>query len=314
MKIGVVGTGLVGGACANACVLRGVGTELVLVDHNPDLAMAQAEDIFHATPFAQSMPVRAGSYDDLQGCGIVMVAAGVNQKPGESRLDLLKRNADIFRRIVPDIIKAAPQAILLIATNPVDIMAHLATEVALENGIAAHRVIGSGTILDTARFRALLARHLGISSHSIHAYVLGEHGDSEMLHWSGVTVGTVSLPVFAADMRVALTDAVRDEIDLGVRQAAARIIRGKGATYYGIGAGMARIAKGIIENEQAVITCTQLHPDIEGIKNVAMSLPVIINAQGVTHIVHPILTENERQELARSAEILRHAADAIGCR
>ncbi|QQG36732.1 MAG: L-lactate dehydrogenase [Micavibrio aeruginosavorus] len=314
MKIGVVGTGLVGGACANACVLRGVGTELVLVDHNSDLAMAQAEDIFHATPFAQSMPVRAGSYDDLEGCGIVMVAAGVNQKPGESRLDLLKRNADIFRRIVPDIIKAAPQAILLIATNPVDIMAHLATEVAQESGIAAHRVIGSGTILDTARFRALLARHLGISSHSIHAYVLGEHGDSEMLHWSGVTVGTVSLPVFAADMRVALTDAVRDEIDRGVRQAAARIIRGKGATYYGIGAGMARIARGIIENEQAVITCTQLHPEIEGIRNVALSLPVIINAQGVAHIVHPALAGNERQALARSAEILRHAADAIGCR
>lgn len=313
MRIGVVGTGLVGSACANACVLRGVGNELILIDHNGDLARAQAEDILHATPFARSMPVIAGDYDDLAGCGIVMIAAGVNQKPGESRLDLLKRNAEIFSNIIPKIVSRAPAAILLIATNPVDIMTHLATQVAVNQGIAPNRVIGSGTILDTARFRALLAAHLGVSSHSVHAYVLGEHGDSEVLYWSGAAVGTLPLPAFSTDRQRPITNDIKEKIDIGVRQAAARIIKGKGATYYGIGAGMARIASGIINNENAVLTCSQLHKDIEGISNVVLSMPVILNASGVVDTLSPVLDDVERAQLQKSAYAIKQAADMIGC-
>jgi len=313
MKIGVVGVGFVGGACANACVMRGVGTALTLVDHNPDLAVAQAEDILHATPFARSMPVTAGNYADLEGCGVVMVAAGVNQKPGETRLDLLKRNADIFRTIIPQIIKAAPDAILLIATNPVDVMTHLVTNIAREYGVASSRVIGSGTMLDTARFRALLGQHLGVSSHSVHAYVLGEHGDSEVLHWSGAAVGTIPLATFAADIRCSVTEDVKARIDEGVRCAAAHIIKGKGATYFGIGSGMARLAKAIIEDENALLTCSQFHADVAGVADVTLSLPAIINNRGVAHIVPPPLIDTEHAALARSAAILREAASAIGC-
>lgn len=311
MKIGVVGTGLVGSACANACVLRGVGTSLILVDHLPDLAVAQAEDILHATPFARAMPVEAGSYSDLTGCGIVMIAAGVNQKPGETRLDLLKRNADIFNLMIPEIIRYAPDAVFLIATNPVDIMTHLVTQIAAHHGIPQNRVIGSGTILDTARFRALLAKHLGVSSHSVHAYVLGEHGDSEVLYWSGATVGTMALPVFSADRDRPITNEVTEQIDKGVRQAAARIIKGKGATYFGIGAGMARIASGIINNENAVLTCSQLHRNIESIENVTLSMPVILNATGVIDILMPILDKEEKEKLQRSACIIREATDQM---
>ncbi|MCB1537658.1 MAG: L-lactate dehydrogenase [Alphaproteobacteria bacterium] len=312
MKIGVVGTGFVGSACANACVLRGVGTGLTLVDHNPDLAAAQAEDILHATPFARSMPVRAGGYDDLAGCGIVMIAAGVNQKPGETRLDLLKRNADIFADMVPRIIGAAPGATLLVATNPVDIMTHITTKMAEVAGLSPNRVIGSGTMLDTARFRALLGQAFGVSSHSVHAYVLGEHGDSEVLHWSGASVGTMSLGDFATETGTALNAALRKRIDDGVRHAAARIIKGKGATYYGIGAGMARIAKAIIEDENAVMTCTQRHTCVAGVENVSLSLPVIINAGGVARVLTPRLDKDEETDLARSATILREAATQIG--
>ncbi|MBU6234307.1 MAG: L-lactate dehydrogenase [Alphaproteobacteria bacterium] len=313
MKTGVVGVGYVGSACANACVLRGVGTGLVLVDHNPDLAVAQAEDILHATPFARAMPVTAGEYADLHDCGVIIVAAGVNQKPGETRLDLLKRNADIFRGIIPQIIRAAPDAILLIATNPVDVMTQLASDIARAEGVPSHRVIGSGTMLDTARFRALLAQHLGVSSHSVHAYVLGEHGDSEVLHWSGAAVGTIPLATFAADTGKAISSIIRQDIDDGVRRAAARIIKGKGATYYGIGSGMARLVKAIMEDENALLTCTQRHRQVCGINDVSLSLPAIINAGGVTRVIVPPLDQQETADLARSAEILRNAAEAIGC-
>lgn len=312
MKIGVVGCGQVGSASAYACVLRGVGTELVLIDRDADFAVAQAEDILHATPFACAMRVRAGDYGDLTGAGIVMIAAGVNQKPSETRLDLLKRNADVFAEIIPQVLNAAPEAMLLIATNPVDIMTHLAADIsAKSHNHPRERVIGSGTILDTARFKALLGQHLGVSSHSVNAYVLGEHGDSEVLHWSGVTVGNLALPDFAAQVGSVVTQSIRHEIDDGVRKAAYRIIKAKGATWYGIGAGMARIAQAIQDDEQAVLTCAVLSPEVEGISNVTLSLPQIISACGVERSIYPNLSVEEKQTMHASAEILRNAADAL---
>jgi L-lactate dehydrogenase len=256
MKIGIVGCGHVGSASAFACVMRGVGNELVLVDNDPALAVAQAEDILHATPFAKPMAVSAGSFNALAGCGIVMITAGAAQKPGETRLDLLKRNTDIFASIIPEILTAAPGAILLVASNPVDIMTHITARFAAEQGLEPGRVIGSGTILDTARFRTLLAGHLGVSSHSVHAHVLGEHGDSEVLNWSGANVSNINLANFASQLNRPFTGQVKQQIDEGVRKAAYRIIKGKGATWFGIGAGMARIAKAIVSDENSVITCS----------------------------------------------------------
>ncbi len=312
MKIGIVGCGQVGSSSAYACALRGIGSELVLVDKNADLARAQAEDILHATPFAAAMPVCAGNYGDLSGAAIVMIAAGASQKPGETRLDLLKRNADILGGIIPSILKAAPDAILLIASNPVDIMTHMAASIAAEHGVARGRVIGSGTILDTARFRALLAQHLGVSSHSVHAHVLGEHGDSEVLHWSGATVSNLPLADFSKQMERPVTPAFKEEMDEDVRRAAYRIIQGKGATWYGIGAGMARLAESILRDERAVFTCSAYHEKIEGVGPVTLSLPAIVSAKGVEKIFYPQLDDDESAALKRSAEILREAITSIG--
>lgn len=307
MKIGVVGCGHVGSASAYACVLRGVGTQIVLVDRDEALARAQAGDILHATPFAAPVPVSAGDFSDLEGAGIVMVAAGVAQKSGESRLDLLRRNADVFADIVPKILKSAPGAILLIATNPVDIMTHRAARIAG----TPDRIIGSGTILDTARFRSLLARHLGVSSHSVHAHVLGEHGDSEVLHWSGANVSNVPVAGFAAQVDAPVTEAVRREIDDAVRCAAYRIIEGKGATWYGIGAGMARIAQAILDDERAVLTCSALVKGIGEKGDVTLSLPHVIGAGGIVRTIYPELDANESAALARSATILGELVDQL---
>ncbi len=188
MKIGVVGTGQVGSAAAYAMALTGAATEIVLVDHDPALARAQAEDIAHAVPFASATRVSDGGYPALAGAGIVVIAAGVPQVPGETRLDLLGRNAAVFRDVIARVLDAAPDAILLVASNPVDVMTQVATRL---SGLPPARVIGSGTILDTARFRWLLGQHLGIAPQSVHAYVLGEHGDSEVLAWSSARAGGV---------------------------------------------------------------------------------------------------------------------------
>lgn len=312
MKIGVIGCGNVGSSSAYACALQGIGSELVLIDRDENLARAQAEDILHATPFTATMPVRAGDYTALAGAGIVMIAAGANQKPGETRLDLLKRNADILGTIIPQILKTAPNAILLLANNPVDIMTHMAASIAERQGVARSRVIGSGTILDTARFRSRLAQHLGVSSHSVHAHVLGEHGDSEVLHWSGAMVSNLPLADFSRQMGLPITDTVKSDMDDAVRRAAYRIIQGKGATWYGIGAGMARLAQAILRDERAVFTCSAYHENVEGIGPVTLSLPTIISGQGVEKILYPQLTTDESAALKRSADVLRTAIDSIG--
>lgn len=314
MKIGIIGCGQVGAAAAYACVLKGVGTEIVLIDRNRALAEAQAEDILHATPFSSPIPVRAGDYDDLHGAGIVVIAAGAAQKPGESRLDLLKRNADIFSGIVPKIFDAAPDAVLLIASNPVDVMTQMVASIAqTSHVIPASRIIGTGTMLDTARFRALLAAHSGVSSHSVHAYVLGEHGDSEVLHWSGAMIGTISLANFAAQVDAPITQQIKDRIDEGVRRAAYRIIQGKGATWFGIGAGIARLAKAVIGNEHAVFTCST--PTFNILPNglpVSLSYPRVINRQGIVQTLVPEMDEAEKAALLTSAGILAEAAAQIG--
>lgn len=308
MKIGIVGCGNVGSAAAYACLLKGVGTELVLVDHNADLARAQAADLLHAAPFAYPLSVRAGDFADLSGAGIVILAAGVGQKPGETRMDLLKRNAAVFADIVPQIGRAARDAILLIATNPVDVMTQVAGRFF---PAGPGRVIGSGTILDTARFRALLAGHLGVSPHSVHAHVLGEHGDSEVLHWSAATVANMPIADFAAQAAAPVTAEVRARIDHGVRRAAYEIIQGKGATWFGIGAGLARIAQAILDDERAVITCARLLPEVEGVKDVVLSLPSVVDRTGIARTLTPVLDASEAEALRRSARTLRDAAEGV---
>lgn len=306
--VGIVGAGLVGSAAAYAIALSGIAGRIVLVDHAPALAAAQAEDIAHATPFASSTVVEAGGYDRLSGSEVVIIAAGVNQKPGETRLDLLARNTAVFTDVVGQIRHHAPGAILLVATNPVDVMTEITTRL---SGLPASRVIGSGTILDTARFRSLLGHHLHIAPQSIHAYVLGEHGDSEVLAWSNARAGSVAIRDFAAQIGAAITDQVRDQIDTGVRRAAYRIIGGKGATNYGIGAGLMRITRAILRDEGAVLSVSIRTANVCGIRDVALSIPRVITRAGVTADLMPSLDAQETEALTRSARLLKDTQDAL---
>ncbi len=309
MKIGIVGCGFVGSTACYAMVLQGVGSEFVLVDINRKVADAHAQDILHATPFSHPARVHAGSYEDLVGTEIVVVAAGVSQKPNETRLQLLERNAQVFEDVIPQIRRYAQDAVLLIATNPVDIMTQIATRI---SGLPPERVIGSGTILDTARFRALLGEYLGVSPQSVHAYVLGEHGDSEVLVWTEARVGGVSVFDFAEQIGRPINDEVKRQIDEGVRFAAYKIIEGKGATYFGIGAGIARLVRAILNDERAMLTVSALNEEVEGVPQVALSLPRIVGRQGITATLPVRLGKEEREALRKSAEILKQSATEIG--
>ena len=311
MKIGIVGTGQVGATAAYSMMMRRVGSELVLVDRNADLAAAQARDIFEASPFADPVRVRAGEFADLEGARVVVLAAGANQKPGESRLDLLSRNAAIFSEIVPAVLAATPNPIFLVASNPVDVITQIVTTIAGRGGIAPEQVIGSGTILDSARFRTLLAMHLSLSPAYIDARVLGEHGDSSVLHWSGATSGNLGLEALARQMGRSLNADDRSRIDAGVRGAAHAIIKGKGATWFGVGAALARMAQAIEVDERALITCSILTRDVEGVRDVALSLPRVLGAAGVVQTILPDLDAEERAALKRSAAILKAAADGV---
>lgn len=308
MKVTVVGAGMVGASAAFAMVMRGAASEVVLVDRNRALAEAQAQDILHATPFAYPARVAAGDWADTAGSGVVVLAAGVSQKPGETRLELLSRNEAVFADIVPRILAAAPDAVLLVATNPVDIMTAITTRL---SGLPAGRVMGSGTILDTARYRALLGEFLGISPKSVHAWVLGEHGDSEVLCWSSASVGAITVQALAEQHGRPLTDADRRAIDQGVRGAAYKIIAGKGATWFGIGGGIARIVQAIAADERAVLTVSALTPEVEGVRDVALSLPRVVGRNGAGDALWPDLDADERAALRRSAEVLKAAGEGL---
>lgn len=308
MHVGIVGAGMVGSAAGYALALSGRAARITLVDLNADLASAQAEDIAHAVPFVSSTVVTAGGYEALAGCRIVILAAGVSQKPGETRLELLERNTEVFRAVLSEVLRHAPDAILLVASNPVDIMTDVTQRI---SGLPPGRVIGSGTILDTARFRSLLGSHLTISPRSIHAYVLGEHGDSEVLAWSNAYAGSVPIDAFAAQVSAPITAEIRDRIDTGVRRAAYRIIQGKGATWYGIGAGLSRIVQAIGQDEQAVLSVSVVTETVAGVRNVALSLPRIVGAEGVGSTLSPSLSEGEEAALTASAELLKGTAEQI---
>ncbi len=312
MKIGIVGSGMVGATAAYALVMSGVGRKIVLVDANHLRAEAEADDIYHAVPFAHPLEIHAGDYADLAGSRVVIIAAGVNQKAdGETRLQLLERNAKIFAEIVPQILLSAPDAILVVATNPVDVMTHLTARFAAEHGVSSSRIIGSGTMLDTARFRTLLGRHVGVDPQHVHGYVIGEHGDSEVLTWSLATVAGIPLKEFCHQRGITLDETVRQQIDQGVRNAAYHIIKGKQATYYGIGSALARIVDVLLHDQRAILTICTPVKEIVGVKDVTIALPHLVSGDGVVEMFPLPLSEDENTKLYRSASIIRQIIDDL---
>ena len=311
MKVGVVGAGLVGGTAAYAMVMSGVGREIVMVDVSRERAQAQADDISHAIPFAHPLDIYAGDYRNLAGSRAVVVAAGVNRQPGETRLQLLQRNAAIFRQVVPQVLEHASEAVLIIATTPVDITTHLTARFAAEGGVPSSRIIGSGTTLDTARFRALLSDHLGVDPHHVHGYVLGEHGDSQVLTWSLVTVGGVHLYEYCNLRGLALTPEVQAGIDSRVRFAGKSIIAGKGATYYGIGSALARIVDIVLHDQRAIMTVCTPQAEVAGVRDVTVSMPQLLSGEGVIATLPIALDPDETARLRASASTVREAIESL---
>ncbi|MEJ2725083.1 MAG: L-lactate dehydrogenase [Deltaproteobacteria bacterium] len=312
MKVGIVGCGFVGSTAAYAMIMKGVGREIVLVDKNTERAEAEANDLYHAVPFSNPLQIRQGDCKDLEGSRLVIISAGVSQKPGESRLDLLKRNASVFRQVIPKILESAPHAVLVVATNPLDIMTHLAARYAADFDVPETRVFGTGTMLDTARFRSLLGRELGVDSQHVHGYVVGEHGDSEVLTWSLVTVGGMPLEDFCNRHNVCFEKHDRNEIDNQVRNAAYTIIQGKGATYYGVGSALSKVADVILHDQRSILTVSSPSEDVEGVRDVSVSLPRLVSGQGIISTFPLPLSEEEREALKKSAETVRKAIEQLG--
>jgi len=309
MKVGIIGSGMVGATSAYAIMMRKAASDIVLIDANNKRAEAEAADIQHAVPFVHATDVYAGSYDDLANAKIVVIAAGASQKPGETRLMLMERNASILRQIISNVAKVNSNPLFLIATNPVDIITHISVNIAKELGIPSTRIIGSGTTLDTARFRTLLGNHIGVDPQNIHAYVIGEHGDSEVLTWSNIDIGGVSFEDYTEFRKISFNENIKQKIDDSVRNAAYKIIEGKGSTYYGIGAAIAKLVDVINRDNRAVLTVSTFKEDVEGIKNVTLSLPHLIGGEGDLGVLPIRLNVKEKSLLKLSAQIIREKID-----
>ena len=307
-RIAIIGIGHVGATCAYALLLSGLSPEIVLIDSDQARAEGEAMDLAHAVPFGDAARIWAGSYEDVAGAAIVILTAGANQRPGETRLQLLARNAAIMRAIVPEVVSRNPDAILLVTTNPVDVLTWDALRV---SKLPPSRVIGSGTILDTARFRALLSRHFSIDARSVHAHIIGEHGDTEVPVWSLATIGGMHLAEYQAATGERLDAQGRDAIVEATRRAAYHIIERKGATYYAVAAGIVRIVQAILRDESTVLTVSSLISGYEGIDRVCLSLPSIVNRGGVARVLHLPLADDEREALRHSARVLADAQATI---
>ncbi len=299
MKIGIIGTGLVGSTTAYSLASAGLAREIILVDIDRNRAEAEALDISHSIPYTSPCKIKAGHYADLEGSDIIVITAGVHQIPGESRLNLLEKNIEIFKQLIKNIITYAADSLIVIATNPVDLLTSYTIK---ESGLPTGRIIGSGTILDTARFRAILGGYLKLAPQSIHAYVLGEHGDSEVLIWSAALAGNMPLETYAAEAGISLNAEIKNHIDSEVRNAAYKIIAGKKATYYGIAAGIVRICKAISYDENAILSVSVYHSEVESVKDISISMPTVINRNGVSRVLYPELSASEHSLLHQSAK------------
>lgn len=309
MKVAIIGVGTVGSAVATAIKNTGCVHEIVLYDRDGLRARAAAEDLDHAASFGFDVKITAvNNYRGIRGSEIVIIAAGANQKPGETRMDLLNKNAAVMRDIIPHVIANVDTKTvkIMILTNPLDVMVMLAQKL---SKIPASRIIGTGAMLDSARLRTILSRQLGVSTQSINAYVLGEHGDSSVVDWTSITVGALGLDDFCRQTKISLPATTRNTITHRVRNAAYEIIRGRGATWDGIGAAAADLLRCIVNDERRILTVSCVNGT--GAEMVAMSLPRIVGASGVMATLRPKLSASESAALRRSGKIIRKNYDSI---
>ncbi len=306
-KAAIIGCGFVGASSAFSLVHKGLFSELVLIDANHAKAEGEAMDLSHGRPFTSPMKIYAGSYDDISDCSLIIITAGANQKPGETRLDLVHKNVAIFKSIIPEITKRNFEGILLIVANPVDILTYAALKI---SGYPKERVLGSGTVLDSARFRYLLSEHLNVDSRSVHAYIIGEHGDSELAVWSSANVSGIGINDFCELRGHYEHDEAMDRIYRTVRGSAYEIIERKGATYYGVAMAVSRIAESIIRNEHSVLPVSSLMEGEYGLTDLCISVPTIVSAKGAEQVLEIPLSQEEKEKLQKSAAELKKVLDS----
>ena len=308
-KVAIIGCGFVGSATAFALMQSGLFSEMVLVDVNHQKAEGEAMDISHGEAYARPMNIYAGNYDDIADAAIIIITAGANQKPGETRLDLVQKNVGIFKTIIPEIAKRNYQGILLIVANPVDILTYTALKL---SGLPENRVIGSGTVLDTARFREILGTHLGVDSRSVHAFIVGEHGDCEIAVWSTANVAGVPINKFC-ELRGHYNHVqAMKKIAEDVKNAAYEIIERKTATYYGIAMALKRICEAIVRDEKSVLPVSNMMHGAYGIDDITLSMPAVVGKNGVEVQMPISLSMEEATALKKSADILKETAQKAG--
>lgn len=303
-KITVIGAGMVGATSAYSIIAKDIAQEVAIIDVNEDLAKAQAMDLQHSVPFFGSTQVKVGTYEDFRDSRVVVFCAGAAQKEGQTRLDLIKNNSKIVQAIVPEIFSRNPDAILIMVTNPVDALTYLAIKMFPEK---KRQILGTGTILDSARFRHLLGEKLRINPRSIHAYIVGEHGDSELPFWSTAMTGSMSIN----ECRV-LSQSEKDEIFDQAKNAAYAIIKGKQATYYAIGAGVAHLCSAIINDKRVILPVSHLMEGEFGISDVCLSIPAVVGKEGIAGHMCVVFSDSELSLLQQSAEALKQAIAGLG--
>jgi L-lactate dehydrogenase len=308
-KVSIIGAGMVGSSLGYSLIVERAASEVVLLDVNRDRAEGEAKDIAHAAPFGAPTLVRSGGYDDLRGSDVVVITAGVAQKPGETRLDLVGRNVSIYRDIVPKLERAAPDCVVLVVSNPVDVLTWATLKL---SGFPRERVIGAGTVLDTARFRHEIGRHCGIDPRNIHAYIIGEHGDSEVPVWSLANIAGVPVREYCKRCGRGCPPGELDRIFDSVRSAAYEIIRLKGATYFAIALGTTRMIEAILRDQNTVVTASTRLEGQYGLRDVCLSVPVVLARPGVVRALEIPLADDERRALERSAGTLKDVIRNVG--
>ena len=308
-KAVMIGCGFVGSASVFSLMQSGLFSEIAMIDADMSKAEGEAMDISHGIPFAKQMKIYAGSYDDVTDAGIVIITAGANQKPNETRLDLVNKNVAIFKQIIPEIAKRSFEGILLVVANPVDILTHVAQKL---SGLPENRVIGSGTVLDTARLKYRLGEHLSVDSRSVHAFIIGEHGDSEIAVWSSANVSGIPLNDFCEMRGHFQHEKAMREIAEQVKNSAYEIIQRKHATYFGVAMAVKRICEVIVRDEKSILPVSSMMYGEYGISDVALSMPAIVGKNGVETKVPIPLSEEELDRLQQSASMLRDVLDEVG--
>lgn len=307
-KAAMIGCGFVGSSATFALMQSGIFSEMVMIDVDKARAEGEAMDIGHGLPFARPINLYAGDYDDIVDAAVIIITAGANQKPNETRMDLIHKNVEIFKSIIPQIASRQCEGIILVVSNPVDILTYTALKL---SGFPEHRVIGSGTVLDTARLKYLIGEHLQVDNRSVHAFIIGEHGDSELAAWSNANVSGVRLSDFCEMRGHFFHEESENRIYQEVKNSAYEIIERKQATYYGIAMAVKRICECIIRNEQSILPVSSMMHGIYGMENVVISMPAVVGKDGVEDVIPISLDEEEQELLKKSADMLKQVNQMI---